>query len=271
VAQERVLRDAASQSGGERVHVVNSLAGVRALAEKILVHVGDRGGIGIEPGWTCVDALEERPVAIRGHRGRDPRLKDAVSLDDAALGGVERRLVEGMGHGADQTVHDASGQMRVGVEGDHVPDGGGHVGPPAPRREERRVVRPEQEAVQLLELPALALPSHPLAFRLIPDASTMEQEEALAPVGRATVTTVEARDPVDGGGEEPSILRHGLGRGVGPVGQEREVDVTVRIGEVVDLETPDMLLDLRLAGEESGHHNERAQARRDTVAQLEAR
>ena len=176
-----------------------------------------------------------------------------------------------MGHGADQTVDDASGQMRVGVEGDHVADGGGHVGPPAARREERRVVRPPQEAVQLVELPALALPSHPLAFRLIPDAPAMEQEEALAAVGRATVAAVEARDPVDGGREEPIILRHGLGGRVGPVGQEREVDVTVRIGEVVDLETTDMLLDLGLAGEEGGHHDERSQARRDAVAQLEAR
>ena len=161
--------------------------------------------------------------------------------------------------------------MRVGVERDHVSDGGGHVGPPAPRREERRVVRAPQEVVQLVELPALALPSHPLAFRLIPDAPAMEQEEALAAVGRAAVAPVEARDPVDGGREEPIILRHGLGGRVGPVGQEREVDVTVRIGEVVDLEPTDMLLDLGLAGEEGGHHDERSQARRDAVAQLEAR
>src|SRR6185295_15178044 len=36
VAQERILRDATRQSGGERVHVVDALAGVRALAEEIL-------------------------------------------------------------------------------------------------------------------------------------------------------------------------------------------------------------------------------------------
>ena len=49
------------------------------------------------------------------------------------------------------------------------------------------------------------------------------------------------------------------------------MDVAVRIGEVVDLETTDMLLDLALACEEGGHHDERSQARRDAVAQLEAR
>ena len=99
----------------------------------------------------------------------------------------------------------------------------------------------------------------------------MEQEEALAGAGRAAVALVEARDAVDGGREKPIILRHGLAGRVGPVGQEREVDVTVRIGEVVDLEPTDMLLDLGLAGEEGGHHDERSQARRDAVAQLEAR
>src|SRR6185295_18324851 len=52
---------------------------------------------------------------------------------------------------------------------------------------------------------------------------------------------------------------------------EREVDVTVRIGEVVNLETADKLLDLGLAGEESGHHDERSETRRGAVAQLEAR
>ena len=268
VAQERVLRHAAGQGRGERVHVIDPFAGIRAFAEEILVHVGDRGGIWIDPGRPGEDPLEERQVAIRGHRGRDPRLKHAVSVHDAAHARVERRPVEGMGHGADQTVDGASGQMRVGVEGDHVADGGGHVGPPG---EERRVVPPAQEMVQLVELPALALPTHPLAFRLIPDTSPMQYEEALTGVGSTTVAAVEARHPVDRCREEPIIFRHGLGGRVAPVGQEGEVNVTVRIGEVVDFQAIDMLLDLGLVGQKGGHHDERSRARRDTVAQFQAR
>jgi hypothetical protein len=84
MAQERIFRDAAGQRRGERIDVVDTLAGVRALAEEILVDVGDRRGIGIEPGRTGVRPLEDRLVAIRRHRGRDPRLKHAVSPDDAA-------------------------------------------------------------------------------------------------------------------------------------------------------------------------------------------
>ena len=84
VAQEGVLRHAAGQGRLEGVDVIDALAGVRAFAEEILVDVGDCGGIGIDPGRTGEDPLEERPVAIGGHRGRDPRLQHTVSVDDAA-------------------------------------------------------------------------------------------------------------------------------------------------------------------------------------------
>src|SRR5204862_3656965 len=106
-----------------------------------------------------------------------------------------------------------------------------------------------QEMVQLVELPALALPAHPLAFRLIPDTSPMQYEEALTGVGSTTVAAVEARHPVDRCREEPIIFRHGLGGRVAPVGQEGEVNVTVRTGEVVDFQAIDMLLDLGLVGQ----------------------
>ena len=99
----------------------------------------------------------------------------------------------------------------------------------------------------------------------------MEQQEALAGVGNGTVAPVEAGDPLDRRREEPIILRHDLGGGVQPVGEEREVHGAVRIGEVVDFQAIDVLADLALRGQERRHHDERSQARRDAVAQLEAR
>ena len=49
------------------------------------------------------------------------------------------------------------------------------------------------------------------------------------------------------------------------------MNVTVRTGEVVDFQAIDMLLDLGLVGQKGGHHDERSRARRDTVAQFQAR
>src|SRR5207245_7431520 len=98
-----------------------------------------------------------------------------------------------------------------------------------------RVGRSPQKIVQLLKLPPLALPPHPLTFALAPDAPAMQQEKPLG----GTVTSVEARDPLDRSREEPVIVRHRLRGRIGPVGQEGEVDRTVRIGEIMDLQAVD--------------------------------
>jgi len=52
VAQHRVLGHAPGQDGLEGVHVVDAFAGIGPLAEEILVHVGRRAGIGIDPRGT---------------------------------------------------------------------------------------------------------------------------------------------------------------------------------------------------------------------------
>ena len=50
VAQQRVLGHAVRHRRCERVDVVDPLAGEAALAEQVLVHVGDGGGVGVDPG-----------------------------------------------------------------------------------------------------------------------------------------------------------------------------------------------------------------------------
>src|SRR2546429_75550 len=85
VAEQRVFRHPSLERSLEGVDVVDPLAGVRALGEEILVDVRDRGGIGIDAGGTGKHAPKERALALGGQGRRDPRLEDAVALDDAAL------------------------------------------------------------------------------------------------------------------------------------------------------------------------------------------
>jgi hypothetical protein len=122
-------------------------------------------------------------------------LKDRVAVHHAARAGVEHRPVQRMGHGADEAVDGAPRQARVGVEGDHVADAGGHVGRRPPERE-RRSARTGQEIVELVELSALALPAHPRALAGIPGAPAMKQESGHCR-GRRTTAGVEAGDAVD--------------------------------------------------------------------------
>ncbi len=271
MTQEGVLGDPALEGRGEGGDVVDAFSGVRALAEKILIDVGGRGGVGVEPGGTGEDPLEEGCAALGGNGGGDPRLEDRVAVDDAARSPVEGRPVQRMGHGADQAGRGAAGQTGVGVEGDHVADPRGHVGGPPVDRGERRVARAREQVVQLVELPALALPSHPLALARVPEPPAVEQEKARPRRGRGPVAGVEPRDAVAGGRQEPIVLRHRLGGRVDPIREEGEVEVTGRVGEEVDLEPSDLLLDLGFARQQRRYHHEGPQARGNAVARLQTR
>ncbi len=63
VAEQRALGRATRERSLERVDVVDAFAGIGALAEEILVHVGHRGGIRVDAGRARDDALKERCLA----------------------------------------------------------------------------------------------------------------------------------------------------------------------------------------------------------------
>jgi hypothetical protein len=58
VRQQRILRDASVERGGEGVHVVQALAGENALGEQILVNVGNGGGIRVHTRMASVGTGE---------------------------------------------------------------------------------------------------------------------------------------------------------------------------------------------------------------------
>ena len=60
VAEKGRVRRAARERGLEGVDVVDAFAGIGSFAEQILIDVGDRRGVGIDPAHAREDALEER-------------------------------------------------------------------------------------------------------------------------------------------------------------------------------------------------------------------
>src|SRR2546422_4790870 len=85
---------------------------------------------------------------------------------------------------------------------------------------EARVLSPPQQAVELFELPALALPADPRALAGVPLARTMEQVEPVgAPLAEAGV---QVDDASAGGVQDLAVCRH-LGRGgVGEIAEDGE-------------------------------------------------
>ena len=79
VAEHRVFGDAALQRRLHRVDVVEALAGEGALAEHVLIEVGDGEDVRVEAAIGREDALEERGFVAGGQRRRDARLQDASS------------------------------------------------------------------------------------------------------------------------------------------------------------------------------------------------
>ena len=112
-----------------------------------------------------------------------------------------------------------------------------------------------QEAVELLELAPLPLPAHPHALARVPPPGAVEELER--PRAVLAVPRVQRLDARDGRRHDRRIARQGLGRGVGEVAQDGELEVGLAVGEVLHLEVLQRLLDRLDAGEERRHHHRR--------------
>ena len=79
-------------------------------------------------------------------------------------------------------------------------------------------------------------------------------------------------EPVDGRGRRRQklvVAGDMLGRGVEPVRQQGEPKVSLAIRQVVDFQAADLGLDIRLAGEEDRHDDERPEPGRHTSVQVQ--
>src|SRR5207245_8484268 len=80
VAEQGVLRHPPLERALERVDVVDPLAGVRAFAEEVLIHVRHGGGVGIDAGRAGEPAPKERALALGRQGRRDAWLETPISL-----------------------------------------------------------------------------------------------------------------------------------------------------------------------------------------------
>src|SRR5271155_5855379 len=84
VTQQRVFPGFAGHRLLERVEVVNSLPGVRALVKQILINIGDRRRVRVNSTGAGENSLEQRAFAIRGKRRRNARLHYSVTVHHAS-------------------------------------------------------------------------------------------------------------------------------------------------------------------------------------------
>ena len=150
MAEHGVLGDPPGESPFERVDVVDAFARVGALAEEVLIDVGHRCRIGIDPAGAGRKLPDRASPAPDRQRRRDARLQDRVAVHDALLYFAEFRPIERMGHLADQPERRIPRQPRVGIEGDDVAHVRRHPRGSAGDRHERRVGGAAQQPIELV-------------------------------------------------------------------------------------------------------------------------
>src|SRR5690349_24484681 len=96
-----------------------------------------------------------------------------------------------MRYSADQSNGRPSWQSRVGVEGDHIADGGGTNRCPTTCWHETRIGGAAQQAIQLMKLSTFALPADPLSLAVVPTAPAVAKKKSLAPTGAGAMALVQ--------------------------------------------------------------------------------
>ena len=269
VAEESVLRNLPLEGRLEGIEVVDPLSRVRPLPEEILIHIGDRGRVGIHTSGARDDPLVRRASRACRQGRREAGLQDREPLDDTFLAGIETRPIQRVRHRPDQAAGGSPGQPGVGIQCDDVAYALRDRGLPTVDWNERGVPGAAKKPVQLMELPAFSLPPDPLALLLVPETPTMQQKESLPAAGRTPVPRVEARDAVGQRGQEILVTGHPLIGRVRPIRKEAKVEMASGIREIVDLEPLERPLDVGLTREQRGHDDQGPKLRGHALGQLE--
>ena len=115
MAEDAVLRETSADGLLEGIDIVDPLADVRALSEKVLIHIGNGPSIRIDARLGGEKPGEPR-LTSAGQTHAHARLENAVAFDDASELRIETRTIQRMGHRADQLTCRVARQLRISVE-----------------------------------------------------------------------------------------------------------------------------------------------------------
>ena len=146
-----------------------------------------------------------------------------------------------MRHGGHQLPGGITRELGIAIERDYILRVSDLL--QTPHGPAKWIVVTEQQAIEIVQFPALAFQPHPFAFARIPFAVAMEKKERL-PVFRP-VSAIKIPDPGGAEGDQRIfvgfvVLR--LLQSIRQIGEQREKEIAVPVGEIVNLEIVDQLL-----------------------------
>ena len=174
-------------------------------------------------------------------------------------------LVKRVRHRADHAVRGVARQFGVGVKGDDEANFRQHGKIADLYRE--AVVLVAQQLVEVHQLAALALPTHPDSFARVVDAVAVQQhEQALA---LAAMLFVQVADEFGAEFDQRIVFLRRFLR-VGQVGDQREVDVGIVIADVANLKVLDQAADLLFVEQQAGNGDQSKAVVRECLSRSRA-
>ena len=176
------------------LQIVNAFAVITAFSDQILVNIGDRVRVRVDPTRVSKDARE--PCRPRARKGRaDAWLNDRVSANYVATIRRKPGLIQRMRESFDHPSSGVAQQLSIGVQSDDKPNA----------LELRTIAGIEkslqfgrglaaEKSIELLELAALALPADPALLGLAPQAAAMEKKEVPRPVSAVQFLDASSHD-----------------------------------------------------------------------------
>ena len=146
-------------------------------------------------------------------------------------------------------------EPRVGVEGDHIT----HACWCPVGWDEAGVGGSPEKTVELVKLAPLALPAHVEFLAGVEQTLAMEEQEPIRPSRPRSVSLIELEHAAGRRSQELGVVGQLGPLGVPPVADQREVQIAIRIGQVVDLEPFNQFLDLVGSRQQGRDRNQRAQ------------
>ena len=122
--------------------------------------------------------------------------------------------------------------------------------------------------VELVDLTALALPTHPGTLGCVPLPDTMKEIEA---IGAPIDADIEIRDAGAGRIQDGCVGRQLRRSGVGEVPQDREVDERVQVPQCQDRQMLEELVHLFYAGQQRGYDHHGARRLGNSCLKIETR
>ena len=139
---------------------------------------------------------------------------------------------------------------------------------PGPGIQKRGVVIIAQQVVQLDQLAALAFPAHPDAFAGVVKPAPVQQIKPIAIMG---IAGLQRGDSGLGVGQQVVIIRLHLARAIQPVAQQGKADRTLGVGQIMQFQIADQIVDVIAPGQKAGDHDQCAGVFRHTFAKVTAR